>query len=900
MISITTAASTEIAKQYGIQPILVIEVQWDSVITKRYAAQAIFSAEPRLVQCSEIDYTNEDFLGTIESASATLSDNDGELKTLFTGRTLFGSPVKIYHFFNGLAEADKILIFTGVVTAPIKWSESERTLELSFISRLEDKIVSGPDQEELSNSDCPLEFPPISFGTVFGVKVTPQECIPQAWLLDEIYSQAFGKDTLNTANVVINKDSFRVWNGEKFPQGQRITLLIDNTLFVGAFSGNVFNCVAGGFNASFGNFQVQGRQSGSSDYDNPSAVFINNADSAWMAGKYAVMSFNQRYSYVGNKDNVVPTGMEGATTKTEKLYIVDQIGSTNGNVVYLAHSRPDLFGQPYCLGMQGDSAKCTQITGKYPMSVTGHSLNLTYDYPDRWSIAPQTAVVQLKEPHGYYANWLPSTILGVYGLRENKVCSIPQSMYTVTSTPHTIIQMKKTLSWYGGWDSDDIFVSLTSAVGPNIVDIVQWLVENYTPYSIDATSFAATKVLTSVANYPSCFTLTSAKSVNTILRDICQQAHLQITVTGGVVYIADLATCPSTSSYSLTDAKAEFGSYNLYTSDVNDLITKLVGRWCRTGFPVDVEQSITKYNNLKFSTYERYVDFYIYNIRQCVLKSMEFWLDRLSNIWYYLEAKTFLTSLPVQTGDRIGVINSFAPIDYGILRDYTLDPIEHSILLKAWLPFSNSGGQAWLTFDDSIAVDTSANQFDFSIVNVGFFQVLQQSGLGHAPKANQSQQDAALLDTFNAGVRAVKVVEIKDNYLVCSFIQSYDHKDPKDLTSDTIGYTKTNKKTEIPASVPVAMPSSFRRAMYDTGKAIDGITYTGYPYTSGTQHRKATDGSVTEEQYITPAYKKDDILQVMILPSGTGINDPDINKELGLVCWQDLNIDGRVWALKED
>ena len=78
MITLTSNAATEIAKQYGIKPVVVVEINWDNIgaLTK-YSHIALFGSEAKLVSLSEIDYTNDDFLGIVESASAVLSDSDG-------------------------------------------------------------------------------------------------------------------------------------------------------------------------------------------------------------------------------------------------------------------------------------------------------------------------------------------------------------------------------------------------------------------------------------------------------------------------------------------------------------------------------------------------------------------------------------------------------------------------------------------------------------------------------------------------------------------------------------------------------------------------------------------------------------------------------------------------------
>ena len=78
-------------------------------------------------------------------------------------------PSRVYQYFTGLDIADRFLLFAGVVTSPISWSERDRTVKLTILSQLEDREIGfSADEGEfkyLPASMCNKPWPVI-FGTV--------------------------------------------------------------------------------------------------------------------------------------------------------------------------------------------------------------------------------------------------------------------------------------------------------------------------------------------------------------------------------------------------------------------------------------------------------------------------------------------------------------------------------------------------------------------------------------------------------------------------------------------------------------------------------------------------------------------------------------------------------------
>ena len=75
-----------------------------------------------------------------------------------------------------------------------------------------------------------------------------------------------------------------------------------------------------------------------------------------------------------------------------------------------------------------------------------------------------------------------------------------------------------------GW-SDELYITFQSSVGPNTVDILEYIIENYTDLTYDATSL--TTVRTKLAPFPSNFPILSRKNVIAVLKEIAFQSRLR-------------------------------------------------------------------------------------------------------------------------------------------------------------------------------------------------------------------------------------------------------------------------------------------------------------------------------------------------------------------------------------
>ena len=215
---------------------------------------------------------------------------------------------------------------------------------------------------------------------------------------------------------------------------------------------------------------------------------------------------------------------------------------------------------------------------------------------------------------------------------------VPTSLYAVTTAAYgtitaTQIELTKPLSHIldEGWQ-DEIYVTFQSTIGPNVADIIEYIVEQYTDLTCDPATFAHVK--TKLAPFPANFPINDRKNVVQTLREIAFQARCAIWFSEGVVYLRYLPEEPTpVDTITESDIDAEKGVVVELTA-TEELVTKMNVNWHLRYATDDRSFSVTLRHNLKkYGTHEQTFDFYIYNQPDIIYKCATFWLIRKSNTW---------------------------------------------------------------------------------------------------------------------------------------------------------------------------------------------------------------------------------------------------------------------------
>lgn len=380
------------------------------------------------------------------------------------------------------------------------------------------------------------------------------------------------------------KQAFIVKGGDRFPQGVNIRIKIDGAVFFGSMVGEMF-FVSSAIHPDFK--KVEGR-----------------------------LCMNIGPSAVGFRRNLpLPSSLEACSTPSESFdeYVVG--GATEGwRAVADTPSSKFLFLPSGKEVLLESSSTQIHVVSTIPGVVTQVLAYRSF---------ADTRVLTVV-PTEYY-----SVRLSYYGAFTVSEVWLDQPLSTIEGE-----------NW-----GDDIYTSFVSDVGPNPVDTIQWIIENYTSLVVDSVSFAAVRAL--LVKYPANFVLSSKEDAIRLISAIARQARCALTLVGNTVSIVYLSLEPETSRF-IRRADIEVGSFQVSLSETEQIKTKHVATFKETGVPlisVDPAESsvqVVNANIIKYGVTESTENYFTITNAQQALKTATFWSIREGNTWKRVE---FLTTL---------------------------------------------------------------------------------------------------------------------------------------------------------------------------------------------------------------------------------------------------------------
>jgi hypothetical protein len=692
--NISAAAQAKLDQNFGTEPALIIEIQWvDGGSIYRYSDKDIDGTEGKILEVSGLDNTvvvqsvQSGTSSDSQQISIVLDDTDGSIKNLIDQHDVHKEPAWVYQWFQGTSTDDKFLIFKGQISSPFQWDEGARTVSLDIITRIEDAEVGFSIEEgnfELVSEELVGKPWPLVFGTVKDVPAlrtrTPRKGLLRtgfgivdyvlqpkkeqagniccSWVFqgfNTYYEAGFGGSYRLVIDPVYERDinctcrkqavqcemelnyqeqvqhvksTLAIVDGDKFPQGEQITLNINGAEISGKFNGTPENPVA---IFSITN-QVHPKQI-AGDPEVPPIKYWLCTSAPTTATPGDANSGDQ--SSIGTKTCILPS---------------DCAGWKNS---------------PYFPPAVGD-----QITLATMVEDTGESLEQQgWDYLAQfneagffWAEPGSEVTLAGDQEILYVANLLPSTVHTVKAWRTfsvsnlRQLTTVPNTYYTVRQSDFgvyttTEIVFDRPLSTRGeGWE-DDIYVTMTSSVGPNPVDEMEWLINKYTPYTFDAT-FADVKA--KVDNYPMNFMVPGRPNVFDLLKDMAFQGRMALVLRNDVFILKYLPEEPLEDG-NITENDVLANSLVLDHTSTEDLRTKLVCQWKPRLSIDDPYKVILRYNGDRYGMHEETIDFFCYNVQELVTKSGTFWLLRMANTWRKIICKTPINKLALETLDGVFV-----------------------------------------------------------------------------------------------------------------------------------------------------------------------------------------------------------------------------------------------------
>lgn len=696
-------ALAEIATNLGTEPVVVLEIQWTeggSLFRYSDVNDTTNRVEGRILDVSGLDNVItisgvlQGTTGESLQLGVVLDDRNGSIKSILDQNDVHKRDVFVYQWFPNLDYSDKFLLFKGQVSSPLEWHEGDRTIRFDVINKLEDNEVGfsveegdiefAPDSlygkpwpfvfgteihvpalklrqsfsgilrtgfgirdftlvcklDQLNNTCCPLIFagwrtvrspsPPFSVDLIAMYEEEPGcKC--------RRFEQKSQWEADLTVQSSFELSSLTIINGELFPQAELITLDICGSKVTGRFTGTTFAV---------------------STYTHPEAA-------------------------------------EGVTCPPTKKFCgtrTDPTGAGGGSSLgagFFDQRDPTSFDNATGVNLQCGSEFRDRAN-------VGWDYLSTFPTADFFWAEPGCEVfLDGDQEIVYVVNLLPSTILRVAAYRTfesgvRELVTVPPSLYTARISDFngymvTELVFQRELSRRGeGWE-DDIFVSQTSSVGPNTVNVIEYLIGKYTSFTTDTASFNS--VRNSVDNYPAGFWLEERRNIFDVLKDIAFQARCALYLRNDVFTLRYLPAEPA-SDFTITENDVLPKSMILTHTETEELVTKFVAEWKSDEAVEEPNRVILKYNVKRYGIQEKTFNFFLYNIHELVEKSATFWLIRMANTWRRLILRTPINKLQSEVFDLADVtLPDFSSSTIkALVEKATYDSDNHEIQFEFWTP----------------------------------------------------------------------------------------------------------------------------------------------------------------------------------------------------------------------
>ncbi|MEN6367683.1 MAG: hypothetical protein ABFC88_12805 [Thermoguttaceae bacterium] len=701
MRSISAAAKTKLRTKKGIEPITVIEVDWAPNHTLSYADRDLTSIPGRIIEVGAIDnVVTVSNSSSSQQLAVTIDDTDGIIKALFDTNDVHKRNARVYQYFQGLDLADKFLLFAGKVSSPITWNERDRTVKFTIISQLEDREV-GFSAEEGQFPYLPADLVGKPWPSIFGVV---QDCpalqvnhavqgttltgvgvvAGQAYYAGfPLYNTGSNQDSNLGAGLANISAQINVLfcaeacanfadDGAKAQQYlDQINQLEAQRTEMVAQAASKQACAqwqraqqladANSKGAGANPIQVLGGE----DFpqNTPLTIDINGAEFTGY--------FNGQNFYVSGRycQSIADQAAQANSEQTSSCPYEHRSGGGNNEYDYKIDVSCD------CMWADFDTCWCRQHG--FIISTSNDSANTKSDNPilqQFWADAGATVKIKSDEPITYIVSIVPGSVLAVKAYKqftgERRLVLVPNNLYTVRSHNYgavTAVELvfAKPLSSYTdqGW-SDDVYVTFQSSVGPDTINVLKYLITNYTGLTWDNASF--NNVQSKLAPFPVNFPLLDRKNTLQLLQEIAFQSRCALWLSNGVFYIQYLpeepTPDPTDGTITVSDLDADAG-VEVELTPTEDLVTKMTVKWRVSWAPGATDRDkdksektmILRHNVTRYGTQEQEYDWYIYNQPDIIYKAATFWLIRKSSTWKKIKFKTFLHKLGLETFDAVNL-----------------------------------------------------------------------------------------------------------------------------------------------------------------------------------------------------------------------------------------------------
>jgi hypothetical protein len=703
----------------------------EAVITQLSASE-FTGAHQAVVSISGLETTKQvSGNGASQSVSVTLSDTDGFLRETIDTIDIHKRPARIYLGFPNVPIDQSVVLIDGEINSEIEWNERSRTLTFTILDKIEGRRFGFSAEDGLFVDVDPRTRStpwPFRFGETCAYPAveirngrTGILRIGQGVLdptLDAKICQAkkincpLIETTLGDANAPDAGDNPTTaqadWNANNIPGTDGPFLNGPETTFGARLADPVDYGAAGGARPDLGpggRELVPDRECERGKFETLCQLYRHRANQlVYVADTLTIRGgddFPQNELVDIRIDDVVYSGIFVGEVFT--IHTTNRLDAPTEN---LDCRNVDPLTQGY---RRKDStpnslAECQQSTSTFELRVIGGAgqawryLDEIADSGFKWIPSGSTVHLESTQQRVHIVSLITGDVDGVFAYRTfgdtKQLTEVPTDYYTVRETDYgdltaSEIWLDRKLSSYPdeNWD-DKLYIQFTSDVGPNPADVIEWIVDNYTDFTVDATSFAA--VHTKLANYPCNYYYAAKHNVLDVLKNIAYEARCALFVTDNVVKLVYLPSEP-TADKTFTEADIVAGTFNFNHGRTEQLVTSDEVTWEPWGASLlladPVQRKFTVENNV--SKYGFFGSTHVYrtiNNEEQALKTATFWSIRNSNTWRIVTFQTTLEHMDMELFDCIQLNIGQFPNVKTVVNGMKVDVEAGIVEFECWTP----------------------------------------------------------------------------------------------------------------------------------------------------------------------------------------------------------------------
>lgn len=709
----------------GMDPIIVIEVDWAGsgkvrAFAEKEVTSATFGTIPAKIATKgaldnviTIAGATANYDGDSQSTSVVYDDADGKWKTdVLQSTDIHKAVATVYLYINGTTyDTDKILLYTGEINTPIRY-QHDRTAHFTIVNKIESIKVGFSVEEavDFAREDLIGKPFPLAFGTNLGVPALRESEVAKGILKDGFpihdFTAACRADQLSRIACPLKDNGIKCHGRGGSVQGISCnTDWIQDpvcTCRISAEIKAIEDSLVLQFAAEAATQTIE--IGGGAHFEQGVITTMILCDNAEVTGIFNGDTFTVHSRRHPLRDTL--------TCPPIKNFF-------NPGLDYLERER-NPFTPPRS-DIQKTTAvipgtQCLEDAAQFDRLDFGWDYLATFPKANFYWCNAGTDVT-LKKETVYAVNLIPSTVHSVWAWRTfetggRQYVEVPEDLYTTRVSDFNVYMVQEVvfaepLSRRGeGWE-DDIFVNFTSTVGPNVIDIMEWLITLYLPnLTWDVANFDALN--TKLEVYPAEFSLHEDRpSVLDVLRWLASEARCALVLRNNefrLVYLPDVPPA----DFTLDESNVLPGSFEITHSDTDELFTKINGTYSADYSKNDRKFS-AHYNIGPYQTHEFEMPFHTLTQFKLISKTLTFWLMRMSNTWQKIIVKTPLNQLGVEVLDSCDVtLKDFVPGTIRcVVERATVDVEAKTIEMELWTPI-RSGEKT--TFDFAYPGDISVTK----------------------------------------------------------------------------------------------------------------------------------------------------------------------------------------------